>query len=94
MADYNHRRSGMPDLLLWNAETGYLRVCCCNLCVCVESVLFTQAVEVKGPGDSLRPKQRLWLEWMNENGIDAELCVVKTESNRSLKVSKTVENDE
>lgn len=34
-------------------------------------------VEVKGPGDSLSPKQELWLDFLVDNGINAEVCHVK-----------------
>ena len=30
-------------------------------------------VEVKGPGDSLRPAQRLWLDYLGRNGFNARV---------------------
>ncbi|RWS30726.1 fanconi-associated nuclease 1-like protein, partial [Leptotrombidium deliense] len=35
------------------------------------------AVEVKGPGDQLSPKQGLWIDYLNKVGLTAEVCHVK-----------------
>lgn len=58
--NFRFTRSGMPDLIVWNA---------------LEKTV--KAVEVKGPGDSLSTKQILWLDYMNEWGLPAEVCYVK-----------------
>ena len=34
-------------------------------------------VEVKGPGDRLSTKQILWLDWLIQSGISAEVCLVQ-----------------
>lgn len=31
-------------------------------------------VEVKGPGDTLSIKQRLWLDYLNRLGLNTEVC--------------------
>ena len=68
LGDWRHRaHGGLPDLVLWNRDTGYLRV-----------------VEVKGPGDQLSVKQRLWLDWFARHDVDAQVCHVKAISNRAL----------
>ncbi|XP_012139880.1 fanconi-associated nuclease 1 isoform X2 [Megachile rotundata] len=36
-------------------------------------------VEVKGPKDSLSIKQRLWLEYLNQLGLNTEVCLVKAQ---------------
>ncbi|KAI1301342.1 Fanconi-associated nuclease 1 [Halotydeus destructor] len=36
-----------------------------------------KAVEVKGPNDVLSSKQILWIDYMNEWGLEAEVCYVK-----------------
>ncbi|CAJ0591774.1 unnamed protein product [Cylicocyclus nassatus] len=42
-------------------------------------------VEVKGPGDKLSTKQRLWLDYFMRNGIRAEVCHVIAEGSRKLR---------
>lgn len=66
----------------------------CPICVCgtSERVVFgyeyvhartlstlAQVVEVKGPGDQLSNKQRIWLEWFTDNGFESQVCHVKSE---------------
>lgn len=34
-------------------------------------------MEVKGPGDSLSCKQKLWLQYLQQIGLRAEVCIVK-----------------
>lgn len=34
-------------------------------------------VEVKGPGDVLSTKQKLWLNYLSERGLNVEVCLVK-----------------
>lgn len=41
-------------------------------------------VEVKGPKDSLSIKQRLWLEYLNQLGLNTEVCLVKGKHNLIL----------
>ncbi|CAL2040089.1 unnamed protein product [Caenorhabditis brenneri] len=41
-------------------------------------------VEVKGPGDRLSTKQRLWLAFFADNGITAEVCHVEAQNSRLL----------
>lgn len=88
--NYRQYCSGFPDLVVWRegggrgegmVEGGGGLGNCENSCECspVEEerngrVLF---VEVKGPGDHLSEKQQLWLDFMKENGIPAEVCLVK-----------------
>ncbi|XP_065299592.1 fanconi-associated nuclease 1-like isoform X2 [Dermacentor albipictus] len=56
---FRHRRSGLPDLLVWNPETDKAK-----------------AAEVKGPGDTLSPKQVVWLRELLALGVDCEVCRV------------------
>ncbi|XP_046613534.1 fanconi-associated nuclease 1-like isoform X1 [Neodiprion virginianus] len=35
-------------------------------------------VEVKGPGDTLSPKQTLWMRYLKDLGADIELCEIKS----------------
>ncbi|KAK6037394.1 VRR-NUC domain protein [Cooperia oncophora] len=42
-------------------------------------------VEVKGPGDRLSTKQRLWLDFFMRNEIRAEVCHVIARSDRELR---------
>ena len=37
--------------------------------------------EVKGPRDRLSDKQRAWIDYLLDNGVEVELCLVK-ESNK------------
>uniref|UniRef100_A0A1I7UNS6 Fanconi-associated nuclease n=1 Tax=Caenorhabditis tropicalis TaxID=1561998 RepID=A0A1I7UNS6_9PELO len=41
-------------------------------------------IEVKGPGDRLSTKQRLWLAFFADNGITAEVCHVEAQNSRLL----------
>uniref|UniRef100_A0A914YY97 Fanconi-associated nuclease n=1 Tax=Panagrolaimus superbus TaxID=310955 RepID=A0A914YY97_9BILA len=41
-------------------------------------------IEVKGPGDKLSTKQRLWLDFFNKHGVDAFVCQVTANKNRQL----------
>ncbi|PIC33671.1 hypothetical protein B9Z55_013567 [Caenorhabditis nigoni] len=41
-------------------------------------------IEVKGPGDRLSTKQRLWLSFFADNGIKAEVCHVEAQNSRLL----------
>ncbi|XP_053204715.1 fanconi-associated nuclease 1-like isoform X2 [Panonychus citri] len=36
-----------------------------------------KAVEVKGPGDQVSPKQALWINYLEKNGLEAEIVFVK-----------------
>lgn len=38
-------------------------------------------IEVKGPGDKLSTKQRLWLDFFTKHGMDAFVCHVTGECN-------------
>jgi len=44
-----------------------------------------QIVEVKGPGDRLSTKQIVWLDYLTQLGVDAEVCYVKGQSAFALK---------
>ena len=66
--DVRGKRSGIPDLSVWNYETREFAM-----------------VEVKGPGDCLSNKQRVWLRCLDEIGIRAELCLVKAISSKKLR---------
>ncbi|MCG9720192.1 VRR-NUC domain-containing protein [Shewanella sp. Isolate7] len=33
-----------------------------------------ELIEVKGPGDSLRDNQTIWLDWFNRHGVKASVC--------------------
>lgn len=46
-------------------------------------------MEVKGPGDKLRPKQKLWLQFFQEIEARAEVCYVKDKSLKSLSPNKS-----
>lgn len=76
MSDYRNTRSGFPDLTLWNVANRTVVVCLGNLFV-ISLSHFIQIVEVKGPGDSLSSKQRLWLHYFNTLGVRAEVCHVQ-----------------
>ena len=41
-------------------------------------------VEVKGPGDSLRNNQKVWLSFLDQAGVRAEVCYVKAVSSKKL----------
>lgn len=45
--------------------------------VIVREYFQCKIVEVKGPGDSLSVKQRLWLKYLESLGIDVEVCHVE-----------------
>lgn len=62
--NFRFSQSGFPDVVVWDDRKGK------------EKVLFA---EVKGPGDTLSAKQQLWLDFLVENGIPAEVCHVKGE---------------
>lgn len=63
--DYRYYHSGFPDLVVWKDNSAT-----------ENKVLF---VEVKGPGDHLSEKQQLWLDYLLEKQIPAEVCLVKGE---------------
>ncbi|XP_015787015.1 fanconi-associated nuclease 1 isoform X2 [Tetranychus urticae] len=42
-----------------------------------------KAVEVKGPGDQVSPKQALWINYLETNGLEAEIVFVKVGRNES-----------
>lgn len=69
---FRHRRSGLPDLLVWNPETAKAK-----------------AAEVKGPGDTLSPKQVVWLRELLALGVDCEVCRVTATSSKRLQRKKT-----
>lgn len=73
---FRHRRSGLPDLLVWNPETGKAK-----------------AAEVKGPGDTLSPKQVVWLRELLAMGVDCEVCRVTATSSKRLQRKKTGAED-
>ncbi|KAL0946548.1 hypothetical protein HGRIS_012753 [Hohenbuehelia grisea] len=56
---YNERSSGVPDLVVWNAED---KIC--------------KFVEVKGPGDTERENQKLWMNCLLNAGTEVEVCRV------------------
>ena len=68
VTDVRGKRSGVPDLSIWNYETRQFVM-----------------VEVKGPGDSLSNKQKVWLSRLDDMGIRAELCLVKAVSNKKIR---------
>ncbi|XP_067948850.1 fanconi-associated nuclease 1-like [Watersipora subatra] len=65
---YRFCRSGLPDLTMWNGQSGKYKI-----------------VEVKGPGDTLSTKQRLWLDYLVRRGANAEVCHVKIAGNKGRK---------
>lgn len=73
---FRHRRSGLPDLLVWNPETGKAK-----------------AAEVKGPGDTLSPKQVVWLRELLALGVDCEVCRVTATSSKRLQRKKAGAED-
>ncbi|KAL3238298.1 hypothetical protein MRX96_021973 [Rhipicephalus microplus] len=73
---FRHRRSGLPDLLVWNPETGKAK-----------------AAEVKGPGDTLSPKQVVWLRELLAMGVDCEVCRVTATSSKRLQRKKAGAED-
>jgi Fanconi-associated nuclease 1 len=68
----------MPDLCLWKLD---------KLGEPVE-VIFS---EVKGPGDTLSDKQRVWLDSLHQAGIKVHVCLIQENANdeRSLKRKAT-----
>ncbi|KXS16034.1 hypothetical protein M427DRAFT_56323, partial [Gonapodya prolifera JEL478] len=59
--DMRHMNHGFPDLALWTTTAPH-------------RVLFA---EVKSPNDVLADAQEVWIEYMNSNGISAEVCRVE-----------------
>ncbi|KAG9013848.1 hypothetical protein FRB94_004227 [Tulasnella sp. JGI-2019a] len=56
-------------------------------------------VEVKGPGDSLRENQKVWIDVMIRSGISVELCLVediadKSKSRKKSRVNEVESEDE
>lgn len=49
-------------------------------------------IEVKGPQDVLSMKQRLWMEYLNKIGLDAEVCFVQGNSYSNLMIYATFQN--
>jgi len=43
-------------------------------------------VEVKGPGDSLSPKQMLWIDYLVEIGANVVVCHVAAVSNKRIRL--------
>uniref|UniRef100_A0AC35FKZ8 Fanconi-associated nuclease n=1 Tax=Panagrolaimus sp. PS1159 TaxID=55785 RepID=A0AC35FKZ8_9BILA len=43
-------------------------------------------IEVKGPGDKLSTKQRLWLDFFNKHGVEAFVCRVMGESYKNRQI--------
>ena len=42
-------------------------------------------IEVKGPGDRLSDKQKVWLDFFMQNSIDCEVCYVKGRNSKRLR---------
>ncbi|KAJ7574598.1 VRR-NUC domain-containing protein [Mycena floridula] len=59
--DYAGRCSGVPDLFVWRIE-GDAKEC--------------RFVEVKGPGDQIRPNQTVWIDALLRAGVKVDLCHV------------------
>lgn len=74
---FRHRRSGLPDLLVWNPETAKAK-----------------AAEVKGPGDTLSPKQVVWLRELLALGVDCEVCRVTATSSKRIQKRKSGGDDD
>lgn len=74
---FRHRRSGLPDLLVWNPVTNKAK-----------------AAEVKGPGDTLSPKQVVWLRELLALGVNCEVCRVTAKSSKRLQKKKTNGTDD
>lgn len=74
---FRHRRSGLPDLLVWNPETAKAK-----------------AAEVKGPGDTLSPKQVVWLRELLALGVDCEVCRVTATSSKRIQKRKNGGDDD
>ena len=68
------RRGGFPDLCLWKEKA-----------VLKDSEVHEQGekeskiklIEVKGPGDRLMDKQKVWLDELLHLGVDVEVCLVR-----------------
>ncbi|WP_428637349.1 VRR-NUC domain-containing protein, partial [Shewanella sp.] len=45
----------------------------------VGAMVSAELIEVKGPGDSLRDNQLIWLDWFNRHGIKASVCYLSWE---------------
>ena len=65
--DIRLKRSGMPDLSIWNFESRVFMM-----------------VEVKGPGDSLRNNQKVWLSLLDRIEARAEVCHVRAVSSKKI----------
>ncbi|EZA59668.1 Fanconi-associated nuclease [Ooceraea biroi] len=61
----------MHNFLLWRA--GFPDLIVWNV-----STEKYKIVEVKGPGDSLSTKQKLWLEYLSQLGLNTEVCYCKS----------------
>ncbi|XP_076183360.1 fanconi-associated nuclease 1 [Ptiloglossa arizonensis] len=51
-------------------------------------------VEVKGPRDVLSIKQQLWLEYLNQLGLNTEICLVQDKSNAKRSIKKIQDLDD
>lgn len=60
MSNYFKFSSGFPDLTLWRSE----------------DTPHTKFVEVKSENDTVSDNQILWIKFLIDNGIDAEICKV------------------
>ncbi|MCG8458458.1 MAG: VRR-NUC domain-containing protein, partial [Holophagales bacterium] len=58
--DPGRYRRGLPDLLVFDTA----------------SPVGFELLEVKGPGDQLRPEQKAWLDYLNDEGIPAKVLAV------------------
>lgn len=100
-------KSGFPDLIVWNTEnqsvnspTQFLfqsitkfshTIFIVQNCNTFKIYLQYKISEVKGPKDTLSSKQRLWMQYLQDNGVCTELCLVKGQySNQGFSASVTV----
>lgn len=77
IARYVKRRSGLPDLVLFRDSERDDNV----------SKDQIKLVEVKGPGDTLKPHQIVWIQNLLEMGVDCAVLRVVDSNDKSSKIS-------
>ncbi|QDF75398.1 MULTISPECIES: VRR-NUC domain-containing protein [Shewanella] len=72
--DLRYYRAGFPDLIRFHLKTDLD-----SATTKVGAMVSAELIEVKGPGDSLRDNQLIWLDWFNRHGIKASVCYLTWE---------------
>ncbi|WP_157704975.1 VRR-NUC domain-containing protein [Shewanella marisflavi] len=72
--DLRYYRAGFPDLIRFHLKTDLD-----SATTKIGAMVSAELIEVKGPGDSLRDNQLIWLDWFNRHGIKASVCYLSWE---------------